>query len=293
MTIGSRARWWRRWGVGDVATFAVYVVLTTWAVLSLFPIYWMIKNSFEPNQLLSIWPPRILPYWEKLTLSNYDFLIRKFPMVRWFFNSSVVAVARTAGVIFFASLAGYAFAKLRFFGREAIFWALMGVLMLPGFVMIIPQYQLIRAFGWYNTFWALIVPGLTGGVGAVFLMRQFIRVLPSELIEAARMDGAREFTIFLKVIAPLAAPGMAVLGIMWFIGNWNSFLWPVIATNTKEMRTLPPGLAFLVSPLDSGTRSPTGQLMAGASLAAIPMIIVFLFFQRYFLKGITVGAIKG
>lgn len=279
--------------LGQALVVVTYGILTLWALLALFPIYWMLKNSFEPDQLLSVWPPRIAPNWGRLTLDNYRTIMRRFPLERWLLNSVVVALVRTAGAVFFGSLAGYAFAKLRFFGREFFFWALMAVLMLPGFVLIIPQYQLIRAFHWHDTFAALIVPGITGGASAVFLMRQFIRTLPTELIECARLDGASEFTIFSSVIAPLAAPGMAVLGIFWFIGNWNSFLWPMLVTATNPMRTLPVGLAFLTSSIDTGGRAPAGQLMAGASVAALPMIVVFLFFQRYFLKGITVGAIKG
>ena len=228
-----------------------------------------------------------------LTLDNYVALLNRFPLPRWFLNNLLVALVRTAGAVFFGSLAGYAFAKLRFFGRTALFWILMAVLMIPGFILIIPQYQIIRALGWYDTYWAMIVPGLSGGVWSMFLMRQFMHTLPTELIESARIDGANEFTIFWRVIVPLAVPGMAVLGIFQFIGNWNSFVWPLIVTSSPEMRTLPVGLSLLTSPRDTGQVTPVGEVMAGAVIAAIPMIIVFLFFQRYFLRGITVGALKG
>ncbi len=283
----------RKWSLEEMLTIGGYVLLTLWAILALFPLYWMVKNSLEPNQLLSVWPPRILPNWSVLTPDNYTALIDRFPLPRWFFNSLLVAVVRTASAVFFGSLAGYAFAKLRFFGRNALFWAMMAVLMLPTFVLIIPQYQIIRAFGWYDSYWALIVPGFSGGVWAMFLMRQFMHTLPTELIESARIDGANEFTIFARVIAPIAKPGMAVLAIFSFIGNWNNFIWPLIVTSNTHMRTLPVGLGLLMSPRDSGQVVPIGEIMAGASIAAVPMIIVFLFFQRYFLRGITIGAIKG
>ncbi|MBN1284475.1 MAG: carbohydrate ABC transporter permease [Anaerolineae bacterium] len=283
----------RQWRGEDFVNIIAYIILTLWALLALFPIYWMLKNSFEPNQLLNVWPPRILPNWERLSLDNYSALLARFPLPLWFFNSLLVALVRTIGAVFFGSLAGYTFAKLYFFGREVIFWTLMAVLMLPGFILIIPQYQIIRALDWYNTYWALLVPGITGGVWAMFLMRQFMRSLPTELIESARIDGAGEFAIFARVIAPLAAPGMAVLAIFQFIGNWNSFIWPLVVTSTKEMRTLPVGLGLLSSPKDTGQVTPIGEVMAGATIAALPMIIVFLFFQRYFLRGITIGAIKG
>lgn len=283
----------RRWRAGNLITAIVYVLLTAWALLSLFPLYWMIKNSFEPNQLLSVWPPHLLPDLGKLTLSNYTSLLGRFPLHRWFLNSLFVAIVRTAGAVFFGSLAGYTFAKLHFFGKEIIFWLLMAVLMVPSFILIIPRYQIIRAFGWYDTFWALIMPDITGGVWSMFLMRQFMRTLPSELIESARIDGAGEFIIFLKVIAPLAKPGMAVLAIFQFIGNWNSFVWPLVVTGSKAMRTLPVGLGLLTSPKDTGQITPVGEVMAGATIAAIPMILVFLAFQRFFLRGITIGAVKG
>lgn len=284
-------RW--SWSAGDVFNTLVYALLVLWALLALFPLYWMIKNSLEPNQLLSVWPPRLLPNWEALTLENYGALLDRFPLPRWFYNSLLVAVIRTIGAVFFGSLAGYAFAKLRFLGRETLFWILMFVLMLPAFVLIIPQYQIIRSFGWYDTYWALLIPGITGGVWSMFLMRQFMHSIPTELMESARIDGANEFTVFSRVVAPLAAPGMAVLAIFQFIGNWNNFVWPLVVTSTSEMRTLPVGLGLLTSPRDTGQVVPVGEVMAGATIAALPMIIVFIFFQRYFLKGITIGAVKG
>jgi multiple sugar transport system permease protein len=283
----------KRFNAGKILTAIAYILLTIWAILCLFPLYWMIKNSFEPNKLLSLWPPAILPNWSKLTLNNYVALTNLFPLVRWFLNSLFVAIARTVGAIFFGSLAGYAFAKLHFYGREVIFWILMPVLMVPGFILIIPQYQIIKSFGWIDTYFGLIIPGLTGGVWAMFLMRQFMHGVPTELIESARIDGASEFGIFIKIVAPLAVTGMAVLGIFTFIGNWNSFLYPLIVTTTKLMRTLPVGLSMLSSPKDTGQVVPIGEVMAGASIAAVPIIAVFLFFQRYFLKGITIGALKG
>jgi multiple sugar transport system permease protein len=264
-----------------------------WAFLALFPIYWLLKNSIEPNQLLAVWPPHVLPRWEKWTLLNYSKLFHRFPIPRWFFNSALVTVLRTSGAVILGSMAGYAFAKLRFWGREVIFWALMSVIMIPSFITIVPSYQVIVWLGWKDTYWALIIPGLTGGIGAMFLMRQFLRSLPTELIESARIDGASEWTIYWRLILPLAKPGLAVLGIFWFMGNWNNFLWPFIVSFSKDMFTLPVGLALLTSPKDTGQIAEVGQQLAGASISAIPMIIVFLVFQRYFLKGITVGALKG
>jgi len=274
-----------------LATVLVYLILFAWATVSLFPIYWMIKNSFEPPMSMTVFPPRLLSV--SPTLDNYTILLARTPMARWGFNTLFVTTTRTLGTLFFGALAGYAFAKLQFFGREAIFWALMSTLMIPGFILIIPLYQVVRAFGWLDTYLALTVPGITGGVWAMFLMRQFARTLPTELIEAARMDGASEFGIFRMIILPLMKPGLAVLGIFAFIGNWNSFFWPLVATTSIEMRVLPVGLALIRGAGGEATILVQGQTMAGSTLMAVPMIIVFLAFQRYFLRGITIGAIKG
>ena len=268
-----------------------YLILVAWAVLSLFPLYWMVKNSFEPPLSMTIFPPKLLPV--SPTLDNYIILLRRTPMARWGFNSLFVTTIRTLGALFFGALAGYAFAKLQFFGREVIFWALMSTLMIPGFILIIPLYQVVKALGWLDTYLALTVPGITGGVWAMFLMRQFARTLPSELIEAARIDGAGEFSIFRVVILPLMKPGLAVLGIFAFIGNWNSFFWPLVATTSVSMRVLPVGLALIRGAGGEATILVQGQTMAGSTLMAMPMIIIFLAFQRYFVRGITIGAIKG
>jgi len=269
----------------------VYLILTAWAILALFPIYWMFKNSFEPAMAFTVFPPNLLPVTP--SLENYVILLNRTPMARWGFNTVLVSVTRTAGALFFGAMAGYAFAKLRFVGREVIFWGLMTTLMIPAFITIIPQYQVIRALGWIDTYAALIVPGVTGGVWAMFLMRQFVKTLPTEMIEAARIDGAGEFSIFTRVILPLMKPGLAVLGIFTFMANWNNFLWPLLVTSSVEMRVLSVGMALIRGGIGEATILVMGQVMAGSTLVAIPMILVFLIFQRYFLQGITIGAIKG
>jgi multiple sugar transport system permease protein len=174
-------------------------------------------------------------------------------------------------------------------GRELLFWMLLTVVMIPTFVTTIPLFRLMLTFNWIDTYWAQIVPGITGGTYAIFLMRQYMKTLPNELGENARLDGAGEFRVFWQIYLPLAKPGLAVLGIFTFVGNWNEFLWPLLVTNQPEMRTLPVGLATL-----QGQRSTDyGLLMAGATFSALPMVAVFFLFQRYFLQGITIGAVKG
>jgi multiple sugar transport system permease protein len=260
-------------------------------VFSLFPIYWIAKNSVEPAMAFAVFPPRLLPVTP--SLDNYITLLHRTPMARWFFNTAFVSIARTLGAIFFGALAGYAFGKLKFFGRDVIFWALISTLMIPSFITIIPQYQVVKTLGWIDSYAALIMPGLTGGVWAMFLMRQFVRTLPTELIEAARIDGASEFGIFWRVILPLMKPGLAVLGIFTFMANWNNFYRPLLVTTSIQMRVLPVGMALIRGGIGEANILVMGQIMAGSTLIAVPMIIVFFAFQRYFLRGITIGAIKG
>ena len=280
-----------KWKSLAPVTILAYAILVIWALLSLFPLYWMAKNSLEPAMSLNQFPPNLVPI--NPTIENFMILIERVPIGRWTLNTLIVSTSRTVGAIFFGAMAGYAFAKLNFAGREIIFWILMSTLMIPSFITIIPQYQVIVRLGWLDTFAALIVPGLTGGVWSMFLMRQFVKTLPSELLEAARIDGATEFGIFSKIILPLMKPAIAVLGIFTFIANWNNFLWPLLVTTSNSMRLLAIGLSLLEGGTASAQAASQGQVLAGSTLAAIPMIIIFLIFQRYFLRGITIGAIKG
>jgi multiple sugar transport system permease protein len=271
---------------------AGYLGIGLLITVCLFPLYWMLKTSLEPPQLVIALPPQPLP--KSPSLDNYLRLFDTLPIGRWFLNSAFVAVVRTIGAIVFASLAGYAFAKLRFFGRDFLFWLLLAVVMIPGFLTYLPLYRLMRELGWYDTYLALIVPGLTGGAWAMFLMRQFIKTIPSEIIEAARIDGASEPRIFARIVFPLSIPGMAVLGIFTFMGSWNNLIWPLLVIQTKDLYPLTVALAFIKSGSASfTTRTDLSLLMAGSALVAIPMIVVFVLFQRYFLRGVTIGAIKG
>lgn len=278
---------WTR--VGRLASYVGIGVLIT---ICLFPLYWMLKTSLEPPQLVIAIPPE--PFPRSPSLDNYGRLFDTLPIGRWFLNSAFVALVRTAGAVFFATLAGYAFAKLRFFGRDVLFWVMLAVVMIPGFLTYLPLYRLMRELGWYDTYLALIVPGLTGGAWAMFLMRQFIRTIPSEILEAARIDGASEPRIFTGIVLPLSVPGMAVLGIFTFMGSWNNLIWPLLVIQTKDLYPLTVALAFIRSGSASfTTRTDLSLLMAGSAIVAIPMIVVFVLFQRYFLRGVTIGALKG
>ncbi len=262
-----------------------YAILILWAALSLMPLYWMFSISFMNVVTLLRMPPKLIP--APFTLMNYERLLERSMLPRWEFNSALVAGTNTTISLFVSSFYGYIFAKKEFPGHRILFWILISTLMVPFHVVVIPVFLMFKNFRMINTYWALIVPGLFSAYG-VFLMRQMMKTLPTELIEAAKMDGCREFAIYWRIMLPLAKPGLAVLGIFTFVGNWNDFFWPLVVLNDPKMYTLPVGLPTL-----QGQWTDYGLLMAGSVLAALPTIAIFLAFQRYFLQGITVGALKG
>lgn len=265
----------------------IYILLGLWAVFTFVPLLWMLSSSFKDTSAITAVPPQLIP--DQPTLDAYKRIINTGGLGRWFLNSTIVAGISTIINVFFASLAGYAFSKLRFPGRNTIFWVLLSTMMIPGQVTLIPLYILVvDTLNLENTYIGLIVPGMIS-VGSIFLMKQFMGSLPGSLIDAARIDACSEFGIFWKVILPMAKPGLAVLGIFTFVGHWNNFFWPFLITNTNSMRTLQVGLtSFRFEHLQD-----YGAMMAGAVFSAVPMIIVFLALQKYFLRGITIGAVKG
>jgi len=266
-----------------------YLILFGWAIIAIFPLYWMFTTAFRKVTLIFSVSSQIIPH--PVTFENFAYLFRAYFAWRWTFNSIVVSTVATIPYLFFCNLAGYVLAKKRFPGRSLFFWLIIGTMMIPWQVMVVPLFLIIAKFGLVNTYAGLILPLLIGPYG-IFLMKQFIQSLPGELIEAAKIDGCSEFGILWRIIIPLSKPAWGVLGILGFVGNWNLFLWPLIITNTNEMETLQIGISTLTAASRSGVTD-YGLIMAGASFAAIPVIIVFLSFQKYFLKGITVGALKG
>ena len=245
----------------------------------------MITISFMNVVTLLRMPPKLIP--DPFTAMNYIKLLGGSLLPRWEFNSAVIAVTNTLISLFVSSFYGYIFAKKEFPGKKVLFWILICTMMVPFQVAAIPIFLMFRDFHMVNTYWGLIIPGIFSAYG-VFLMRQVIKTLPTELIEAAKMDGCSELQIYARIILPLSKPGLAVLGIFTFVGNWNDFFWPLVLLNDSKIYTLPVGLPTLQSQWTD-----YGLLMAGATLAALPTIVIFILFQRYFLQGITVGAIKG
>ena len=262
----------------------LFLIITT--VVSLFPMYWLFVNALTPITSTPPLTPLLIPAFR---LDNVERLLTgtKF-YSNWMFNSLLVAFAITVWHVIFDTMAGYAFAKKRFPGRDILFWLILSTLMIPPQVTLIPLYIISRNLGLIDNQLALILPG-TAAVFGIFLMRQYIQTLPSELEDAARIDGAGELGVFRHVILPLSAPAIAALAIFTFVRHWNDFLWPLIALNRPQNYTLTVGVANLQGEF----MTDWGIIFAGAALAALPMIVFFLAFQRYFLEGVRMGALKG
>ncbi|MEJ7652206.1 MAG: carbohydrate ABC transporter permease [Chloroflexia bacterium] len=264
----------------------VNAVLLLLVVLTALPFLFMAFSAFKPNSEIFGEPITLFP--RDWTILNMQDLLATVPFARWFINTVIVAVLGTILTVTLSSLAGFAFAKYDFWGKNVLFTLMLVTILIPFQVLLVPQFQIIRTLGWFNTYQALIVPGAVSAFG-IFLMRQYTISLPNELLDAARVDGASEFTIWWRVIFPLVRPGLAVLAILSFTNNWNDFFWPLIVTTEPSMFVINLGIASLVGPYDYQY----GILLSGALLASLPVIIVFLFFQRQFLEGLTAGAVKG
>jgi multiple sugar transport system permease protein len=264
----------------------VYLVLAVGLLVTLAPFLWMLLSSLKPEAELQRVPPTWWP--ETPSLDNYRQLFDRLDFPRFFANSTLVAVAVTAGNLVFCSMVGYALAKLDFAGKRLLFLLVLGMLMVPGVVTFVPLFVLVSNLGLVDTYPGLILPFLVTPLG-VFLMRQFIMGLPDELIEAARIDGAGEWRIFTRVILPLCGPALATLGILTFLSSWNNFLWPLVVAQSEDRYTLPVALA-LYSVGQNATRY--GLLLAGSVVVIVPVIALFVALQRYFVQGIATTGIK-
>lgn len=268
--------------LGKVALVAVLGII---AVAFVFPFVWMVLTSLKAEGDVFRYPPQLLP--TELTLDAYIDIWNRAPMGRFFVNSILFAGGVTAVSLFLDSLAAFAFSRLNFPGKNFLFLFVLIALMLPFQVTFIPLYVTVQSLGLVNSFAGLIIPRATNAFG-IFMLRQFFNSLPRELDEAARLDGASEFYIYRRIILPLSGPALVTLTIFHFMYNWNDFLWPLLITKTTEMYTLPAGLALFM-----------GQhvveyalMMAGATLALLPLFIAFLFAQRYFVQGIAMSGLK-
>jgi len=260
------------------------VVLLLGSGVMVLPFLWMVLTSFKPFP--ELFELRFLP--REPTLANYRAVLWETGFLRWFGNSLLVASLTTLSVLFFDSLAGYTLARLRFPGKNLIFILVLSTLMVPTEMLVIPWYVMSAEKGWINTYWGLLFPGLITAFG-VFLMRQFFETLPQDLFDAGRIDGLSEFGVFWRLGLPLVRPALAALGIFTFLGNWNAFLWPLIVVQTPEMRTLPVGIALFSG--EAGTA--WNLIMAASSLAVLPVLLVFFFFQRQIIEGVVLTGVKG
>lgn len=271
---------------GPAGAVIILVILIVLSLAAVVPLYWMFATSLTPSALTVKFPPELVP--TEPTLRNYRDVLAQPNFMRWVLNSLVQAVSVTLVTVATASMAGYALAKLPFRGAKPLFWLLMLSMMLPFEAILVPLFLVVTRLGLVDSYLGLILPLLVSPF-SIFLMKQFIGTLPTELLDAARVDGAGEARIFWEVVLPLVRPGLAFLGIITFVAQWNSFVWPLVVTRSSSMRTLQVGLVLVreQEPLFYGLH------MAAAVLAAVPVIVVFFAFQRYFLRGVTVGALKG
>ncbi|HDN79044.1 MAG TPA: carbohydrate ABC transporter permease [Chloroflexi bacterium] len=278
----------------------IYLALTLGALISLFPFIWMILTSFKSYREVAtrvFWPAALNPLTYRLPpeqrpipwlFHNFVEAWNSAPFARYFFNSIVVSVFTVLGVLITSSLAAYAFARLRFPGRNIIFMLFLATMMIPGEILLIPNFIIIKHLGWYDTYWALIIPW-TANVFSIFLLRQFFATIPQELYDAAVLDGCGHFRFLTQIVLPLSRPALTTVALFNFIWSWNAFLWPLIVTSREEMRPIQVGLAFFVT--ESGTD--TQLLMAAATITILPIVTLYFFVQRQFIEGIYTGGIRG
>jgi multiple sugar transport system permease protein len=271
--------------LGRVLKYGVLILLSLWMLL---PFYWMISASLMTSQEIIQMPPPLVPagaQWQ-----NYARVTEVADLGQAYLNSMIVTGLTVVGILFTSSLAGFAFAKYQFPGRDLLFAMVLATMMIPFFVILIPVFYIVKVFGWTNNYAGLIMPGLVSAYG-IFMMRQFILTLPDELLDAARIDGANEFRIYWQIILPLTGPALATLGVFNMISVWNSFLWPLLIAQSPDLYTVPLALNNLRT---FGMEAQVLNLqMAGTVASVIPTLVVFVFLQRYITQGIALTGLKG
>jgi multiple sugar transport system permease protein len=277
----------------------VYAALISGAFLFTAPWLWMLSASFQPLGDIFNWPPTWWP--EHFTIENYRRVLRAVGLGRWYLNSAFISISVVIGQLFFNSLAAYTFAKRRFPGRDAIFVFMLSTLMIPGVIFMIPNYIILQhipffggnnilgegGIGWLDSYWGLILPSMVS-VWGIFFIRQYMKSIPDELLDAARIDGASEFRIYWQIAIPLSGPALAANAISTFTWNWNDFFWPMLVLTNPDLHTVQLGLALFVVK----NRTVWDVVMAGSVMATIPVLLVFLMFQRYFIRGIALTGMK-
>lgn len=267
--------------------FLMYAFLIAVSLFMILPFIWMVSTSLKPPDEIFAIPPIIIS--PNSNLSAYVYLQQQYNILGIVKNTFVIAFSATILRLFFCALGGYGFAKFKFPGQGALFAFLLGTMVIPSAVTLVPVYIIMRDLKWIDTFWPLIIPGAANAFG-IFFMRQYIMSVSNELMDAARIDGAGEFTIFWRIILPIIAPGLTSLGLIFFMGSWNDFIGPLIYLKSPEHFTLPLIIRSLIGPVG---RTVYDVQMATSVISLIPLLIIFLIFQRRFVEGITAGAIKG
>jgi len=277
------ARQFSRW-LTDALIYALLIAISAFMIL---PFIWMVSTSLKPADEIFAIPPIIIS--PNSSLKAYAYLQEQYNILGIVKNTFVIAFSATILRLFFCALGGYGFAKFKFPGQGALFAFLLGTMVIPGAVTLVPVYLIMRDLKWIDTFWPLIIPGAANAFG-IFFMRQYIMSVSSELMDAARIDGAGEFTIFWRIILPIIAPGLTSLGLIFFMASWNDFIGPLIYLKSPEHFTLPLIIRSLIGPVG---RTVYDVQMAASVISLIPLLIIFLIFQRRIVEGITAGAIKG
>lgn len=263
-----------------------YLILLLGALSFLYPFIWMAFATIKPeNEItqLQLWPSHF-------TLASYKAVFHKIPISRAFLNSVIVSSAITASVLVFSSMVGYALARIKFTGRKLLFNLILFTMMIPFQITLIPMYILIVKFGWTDTYWALIVPGMVNAFG-ILLFRQYFQNIPTDLIDAARIDGCGEVMILFRIIWPNSIPAMVTVGIITFMTTWNEVLWPLIVIREQHLMTMPQMVTLFA--IGGSAESQQGVILASAMLLAIPVIVVYMFFQRYFIESMATSGLKG
>ncbi len=269
--------------IGSIISHTLLIIVS---LLVLFPFIWMLDTALKPNGQVYQFPPTLLP--NPISLDNFVAVWTYLPFGHFLLNSLFVALTGTILVMITSSLAAYAFARLKFAGRDTIFFAYVATLLIPQAVLVIPEFLIMRYLGWINTYQALIIPGAFTAFGT-FLLRQFFKTIPLELEESALIDGASRLRILWEIILPLSRSALGVLGLFTFIAFWNNFLWPLIVINTEDVVTIPLGLQMFQG--QHGTE--WSYMMAGATISVIPGIFLVILLQRYLVEGITLTGIGG
>lgn len=274
-----------RLGRMDRLDLVVNIIVFLMAIINLFPFYYLLTSSVKTSAAIFKMPP---DWWPKtFQISNYTDLFQGQPALRWTMNSFLVSLTTTLLVVLCSSMAAYAVSKLDFAGRKVIYMIFIGALMIPKEIFIVPLFQIITKFNLTDSYLGMILPNVASTFG-IFLLKGFFDTVPPSLRESGKLDGANEFTVFYKIILPIVKPGIGALFILNFVNIWNDYLWQMLIARSKNMMTLMVGTASIMQEISPNY----GYKMAGAAVASIPMLIIFICFQRYFTSGITMGAVK-